>query len=289
MERAISEMEKIRRAEEIYSRRKNLKNELLDKEPRNVYKSLFQFILLVNIAIIIISIQNKDYIFTQSFINQINTYNVNIKSKIEKWFYDKEKINPQTNEQNVDKTDVNSGDNSVSGEVNDVHGALVENNDKLLEGERNVIASIEEKNEELSQMEIDSMLIKEKYSIINPIEGTKTSGFGERISNNSKVTGFHTGVDISAVKGTVIKSATSGIVTQVSEVGDYGKHLKIETDKLTILYAHCSKIYVSEGDEIKQGQSIGEVGSTGNSTGPHLHFEIRYEERFVDPELIITI
>lgn len=53
------------------------------------------------------------------------------------------------------------------------------------------------------------------------------------------------------------------------------------------LYAHCSKIYVNQGDTIKQGQKIGETGATGNVTGPHLHFEIRKENRYVDPDLIL--
>lgn len=53
------------------------------------------------------------------------------------------------------------------------------------------------------------------------------------------------------------------------------------------LYAHCKTIYVKEGDKIKQGQKIGEVGATGNVTGPHLHFEIRRNDRYVDPDLIL--
>ena len=53
------------------------------------------------------------------------------------------------------------------------------------------------------------------------------------------------------------------------------------------MYAHCKTIYVKEGDKIKQGQSIGEVGSTGNATGPHLHFEIKRENRYVNPDLIL--
>lgn len=53
------------------------------------------------------------------------------------------------------------------------------------------------------------------------------------------------------------------------------------------LYAHCKTIYVKQGDEITQGQQIGEVGATGNVTGPHLHFEIRKENRYVDPDLIL--
>lgn len=54
------------------------------------------------------------------------------------------------------------------------------------------------------------------------------------------------------------------------------------------LYAHCKTIYVKEGDTIKQGQAIAEVGSTGNVTGPHLHFEVRKDNRYVDPDLLLT-
>lgn len=54
------------------------------------------------------------------------------------------------------------------------------------------------------------------------------------------------------------------------------------------LYAHCNKIYVKEGDSITQGQEIAEVGATGNVTGPHLHFEIRKSDRYVDPSLIVN-
>lgn len=75
----------------------------------------------------------------------------------------------------------------------------------------------------------------------------------------------------------------------VSNYGDYGKHYRIQNDDVAIIYAHCSKLYLNEGDYVTQGQEIAEVGSTGNSTGPHLHFEIRREDRLVDPQLILDI
>lgn len=70
--------------------------------------------------------------------------------------------------------------------------------------------------------------------------------------------------------------------------GDLGNHFKIVSDDVMTVYAHCKTIYVKEGQEIKQGQQIGEVGSTGNVTGPHLHFEIRKEGRYVDPDLLLN-
>lgn len=78
-----------------------------------------------------------------------------------------------------------------------------------------------------------------------------------------------------------------GIVSQVSSVGDYGNHLRIANGDVTTLYAHCNKIYVNKGDKIAQGQKIAEVGDTGNVTGPHLHFEIRRGNEFVDPDYVL--
>lgn len=66
-----------------------------------------------------------------------------------------------------------------------------------------------------------------------------------------------------------------------------GNHFKITNGEVSTIYAHCKNVYVTEGQEIKQGEKVGEVGSTGNSTGPHLHFEIRRNNQYVNPELIL--
>ena len=71
--------------------------------------------------------------------------------------------------------------------------------------------------------------------------------------------------------------------------GDYGNHLKIQIGEISIVYAHCNALYVKQGDKVEQGQEIAEVGSTGNSTGPHLHFEIRVSERTIDPQSILEL
>jgi len=65
--------------------------------------------------------------------------------------------------------------------------------------------------------------------------------------------------------------------------------MKISCDNIIAVYAHCSKIYIKEGQNVSIGQEIGEVGSTGNSTGPHLHFEIRVEDRYIDPAKLIQL
>ena len=131
--------------------------------------------------------------------------------------------------------------------------------------------------------------IKNTTTFIKPIEGTISSKYGQREPTTSTVPKNHTGVDIASNLGTKIKSATSGEVVIASEEGDYGKHLKIQTGEVSIIYAHCNNLYVKQGDQVTQGQEIAEVGSTGNSTGPHLHFEIRISERTIDPQKILEL
>ena len=85
------------------------------------------------------------------------------------------------------------------------------------------------------------------------------------------------------MSGEEIKSAITGRVSEISEEGNLGKHIKIENDKYKTIYAHCNEILVREGDEIKQGDKIATIGNTGNSTGPHLHFEVLKDGEYVDP------
>ena len=164
------------------------------------------------------------------------------------------------------------------------------------DGESNEVAQKEEKSEEtqeeentegLTQMEIDARYIKKNYSLIKPLEGEITSRFGPRNPEVPTVPKYHTGIDIARVVGTVVISAMEGTVELVSGEGSYGNHVKITNGDVSTLYAHCSKIYVKEGDYITQGQEIAEVGATGNVTGPHLHFEIRRNNEYVDPDLIL--
>ena len=283
MERAIAEMEKIKKAEEIYSRRKNLEDE--DKKPKNVYKFMFELLILITITIIVIAIQNQKYIFTKEFIDKVNSCNINLKNKIESVL-----IRVDRNKDIVKRDDNTKVEESegISGEANNVSSAILVENE--LESETDILPQQEQQEQqELSQEEKDIIEIKEKYSIILPINGVKTSGFGERESTNSKVSKNHTGVDIAASLGTVINSATSGKVIEVSSSGNYGKHFRIQTGDLVVLYAHCSKIYVKEGQELTQGEPIAEVGATGNTTGPHLHFEIKLYDRLINPEKILEI
>ena len=139
------------------------------------------------------------------------------------------------------------------------------------------------------QAQQDIVDIKNTTTFIKPIEGAISSKYGIRETATGNVPKNHTGTDIAANLGTKIKSATDGEVVLASEEGDYGKHLKIQIGEVSIIYAHCHNLYVNQGDKVAQGQEIAEVGSTGNSTGPHLHFEIRVHERTVDPQSILEL
>ena len=144
--------------------------------------------------------------------------------------------------------------------------------------------SKEDKNK--SQMEIDAEFLKANYSFINPVKGTVTSRYGAREPTDI-ISANHYGIDIGASTGTEIIASTDGKVEQVSEEGEYGKHVKIRNGEAVTLYAHCSELLVKEGQQVKQGEKIALVGETGKATGPHLHFEIRRDKNIINPEYIL--
>ena len=119
-------------------------------------------------------------------------------------------------------------------------------------------------------------------SLIKPISGTITS----RFSSISRVrSGAHTGLDIAASSGTPIKAAASGTVVYSGIRGGYGNLVVISHGNgVQTFYGHCSKRYVSAGDTVSQGDKIAAVGSTGNSTGPHLHLEVRVNGVAYNPQ-----
>lgn len=120
-------------------------------------------------------------------------------------------------------------------------------------------------NEQISQMEVDANLVKNDIEMIVPVNGTVTSRFGIRTPTDI-ISANHAGIDIGAYEGTKIIAAMDGKVTLISSEGDYGNHIKIENGSVSTLYAHCRTIYVKEGDEVKKGSEIAEVGSTGRAT-----------------------
>ena len=281
MEKILNDEEKIRRAEEIYFRRNNQTYPIRKKEDKKIKNAktrlLLNMLVMFNLAVIVFCIQNKDFIFTKEFIKKMDEYNSNMTGKILNVFgsFFEEENNNNTINNNENVLITNEKQNVV--EMQNV----IDENNGVKNNLENTISSINE-------MEMDISNLKVAYKFINPLQGTLSSGFGARQSKYQNVTGYHTGVDIAADSGTPIVASMEGIVELVSDEGDYGKHVKIRCNNVYTLYAHCSKIFVKEGQIVASGQKIASVGNTGNSTGPHLHFEIRVEDRFVDPEKIIN-
>lgn len=125
-------------------------------------------------------------------------------------------------------------------------------------------------------------------SLLTPISGEITSLYGLRDHPIYNENLFHSGIDISADYGSEIKSALDGTVKTVASDSGYGIYTVIQSGNITALYAHCSKINVAEGDTVKRGQNIAEVGSTGVSTGPHLHFEVSVNGVTVNPLWLLS-
>ena len=119
-------------------------------------------------------------------------------------------------------------------------------------------------------------------SLTRPVSGIISSRFGARSSIRSSA---HTGLDIATSTGTPVLAAASGTVTFSGRKGSYGNLLVItHSNGVQTYYGHCSKLYVSAGTTVTQGQTVAAVGSTGNSTGPHLHFEIRVNGVAYNPQ-----
>jgi len=113
-----------------------------------------------------------------------------------------------------------------------------------------------------------------------PVEGAVTSVFGMRDGRP------HKGIDIAAAEGDLIRAARGGTVRYAASAGTFGLLVILDHgDGLETYYAHCSELLVKDGEEVRAGQPIARVGSTGRSEGPHLHFEVRWHGQPYDPAL----
>ena len=296
MERIISEEDRIRRAEEVASRRRNRipaesinvptnnKPSLMRKLFCQVLSSICIFGILYFLSQnnsqameLIKPVLSEDTDFNQIY-TRLDGFIKNIGNEM----------------RNVEAIDSNEVENNS---VTDVQNNLA--NNIQMESNVTTVSSVQDAqngdeamgggDESIdSETDQDVIYIKKNGSFIKPISGRITSGYGPRTPTNI-VSANHAGVDIGANTGADIVASMEGKVEVVSSQGDYGNHLKITNGEISTLYAHCSKIVVNEGDSIKQGQKIAEVGSTGRATGPHLHFEIRRNNKTVDPLKIVEI
>ena len=316
MERTMSMEDKIRRAEEIYYRRRGQsisnnteyarENKKEKKDVKLFKKMITQIIVCLAIYSGFYLIVNNNYIFSEDFTNkarEILSQDINfmeiysaISNKVTE-IYNSLQAKPleQQQEEQQNSENVQNNEENIQNNDENIGGAeeiLTEQpTEETSEIEQQVQPeeTPQEPTENLSQMEQDANYIKSTVSFIKPINGVISSEYGQRNPTTPTVPKNHTGTDIAASIGTKIVSATDGTVILASSEGDYGNHLKIQINDVIIVYAHCNKLYVKEGEVITQGQEIAEVGNTGNTTGPHLHFEVRYQDRYVNHQLILEL
>lgn len=270
MERVLSPEDRIRRAEELAELRRanygtyrrentNIRNEEFHERKYVLLKKMcIQTVLCFIIYGGFWSVKNNNYFFSVEMIkcsNQVLSTDVNfveIYNNGINFFKDNYKIN---NEENNIEEENKEKETDVKEEKKENADAVEEKNE---ENEEN--AKTEEKT--LSQMEQDVNYIKEKITLSKPLNGRVSSEFGEREDKNPIVTKVHNGIDIAAVKGTDIKSAMDGVVDIATTSSSYGKYIEISNNDIKTLYAHCNKLNVKKGDNVKRGQKIAEVGET---------------------------
>ena len=148
--------------------------------------------------------------------------------------------------------------------------------------------AVDARDESLSSIEakiLQQSVLKEMLPNGSPVAvAYNSSSYGWRIDPFTGGKAFHEGLDFPANMGTPIRAAADGIVSFAEHTPDYGNIVKIEHGSgLQTRYAHASKLLVHAGDRVAKGQEVAEIGSTGRSTGPHLHYEIRLNGESLDP------
>ncbi|MCM1006001.1 MAG: M23 family metallopeptidase [Prevotella sp.] len=140
--------------------------------------------------------------------------------------------------------------------------------------------------------ELRSLAMQQKNKIdhipailpINIADYTMSSGYGYRVDPVYGGSAFHAGLDFAAPTGTPVYATADGVINKAERAGGYGNKIDISHGFNYITrYAHLSKIEVTPGQQVKRGDKIGEVGSTGKSTGPHLHYEVRFKDEPQNP------
>ena len=207
------------------------------------------------------------------------------------WNQRKAELEAQVAAEEQASLDIENEIASANQEIQNLEAEIAREQDRLrkerLERERQARLAELERQRQARIAELQAKESRGQFdnpAFFQPVPGTVGSGFGNRIHPIFGVPRFHAGVDFAGNTGDPIQAAASGKVIQVKNREGYGNTVMIDHgDGWTTLYAHLSSYAVGLGTQVALGQVIGAVGSTGWSTGPHLHFEIRYEGVPQDP------
>ena len=199
----------------------------------------------------------------------------------------------------IDPIDESIWDGGTGGSVENQYYASVTNSEQYIKEAKEKVGKLKYKLEvQRSSLDTIYTLAKQREEklasipSIKPVQEDKLkrkmrhmSGYGIRIHPVHKVNKFHKGIDFTAPRGTAIQATGNGTVIRVQKrkIG-YGNNVIIDHGfGYTTMYAHMSEVQVEKGDVVTKGQQIGKIGSTGTSTAPHLHYEVRINERPVNP------
>ncbi|MCX7896380.1 MAG: M23 family metallopeptidase [Rhodocyclaceae bacterium] len=173
---------------------------------------------------------------------------------------------PKTWWAELGRTAQNRGDAPTTQEIEDAAAQLA----RALEMRGQLLSTIEDR---LMESRIRAQLVPSAAPVV---EGALMSGFGTRVDPFTGKLVMHEGIDFAAEVGTPILAAAAGIVVSVEKHPEYGNYVELDHGQgLTTRYAHAQSVLVKVGEIVRRGQQIATVGSSGRTTGPHLHFEIR--------------
>ena len=156
--------------------------------------------------------------------------------------------------------------------------------DQELDAVRKRTSALDQSMEQLDEAFQERLRFLSSTPSIMPVQGWFSHGFGWRKDPMTGKRAFHRGVDIVADSGTPIRAPADGVITRTARVSDYGKMIDMSHGfGYSTRYGHMSEILVRTGQRVRRGDIIGRVGSTGRSTGPHLHYEVFRDGRRVNP------
>lgn len=240
------------------------------------------------------SYENLKYVVPERIADKIRSkYLVYVKPYILNFNLKSEVIEVVNKYSSYDAQNVINNNVNIYSDISNISNSL-SHSEEVLDGKGGgeplvAEATLVEESSAVSMMQDDvGQIISKNINMKSPLSGVITSTYGARDQIFEGVNSYHTGIDIATKTGTPIKSATIGKVTKVKYNDKYyGNYVVVEISGVSFRYAHMSKINVTLNENVTQDTTVGLVGSTGMSTGPHLHFEIIINSRTVDPQNLI--
>ncbi len=262
-----------------------------DKElNKNFFGSVCRALILQSavVALLIVILFSVKFIDAKLFNRITHTYKTAVNAPTDIGQV-KDPQKPQENSEITAEDITDSADSADDSDNNNTSGSDADNTETPNEPNTDKILEEEVSSVNISyicDLKVDSS--SNINSIIWPVTGTITSNFGGRNDPFTGGSSAHGGIDIAVVTGTPVKAATAGKVVKAEYNNLYGNYVILEhSGSFKTVYAHCSELCVNVGQTVKQGEIIAKSGSTGRSTGPHLHFEIRIGDKKVNPRWLL--